>query len=106
MTIGTTRWYRVVGASRRTKEEALRSRRGRFHSDPVGEPTTYLGDSPETAWLEVSAHLGQARANPRAFRLLEVEVPDDISRGFKDFRQEGTRETHQSECAGQAREAT
>ena len=40
------------------------------------EPTTYIADRPETAWLEVGARFGQVRAEPDAFRLYRVLLPE------------------------------
>lgn len=79
-------WYRVVGSRRRTKREVLRSGRGRFHDDPEREPTTYLADSLETAWLEVSAHAGEARLDPRAFRASRVTLTGRVARRLVDLR--------------------
>lgn len=63
-----TAWYRIVGEGRRTPASALPARAGRFHLDPEGTPTSYLGDSLETVWKEaVAARAGLARPNPRAF---------------------------------------
>ena len=42
----------------------------------MAEPTTYIADSPETAWLEVGARFGQVRAEPDAFRLYKVLLPE------------------------------
>lgn len=42
----------------------------------MAEPTTYIADSPETAWLEVGARFGQVRADPDAFRLYRVLLPE------------------------------
>lgn len=61
------------GAPRKKRADVLRSLRGRFHEDPAREPTSYAGESLLTAWLEVGARLGHARANPavwKAWRLL------------------------------------
>lgn len=57
-----------------TRKEVLASRHGRFHDDPVAEPTTYVADSPETAWLEVNARFGRIAGNPEAFRLFRVTI--------------------------------
>jgi len=63
--VASDSWYRVVRKDRKTREEVLTSKWGRFHDN---EPTTYLADTLETAWREVTAALGAAPANPAAFR--------------------------------------
>lgn len=73
---GQTSWYRVVSSGRGTKREVLRSGGGRFDDDPDREPTSYLAHSLKTAWLEVSAHAGEARANMRAFRAWRIVLPE------------------------------
>jgi len=81
---GRTSWYRVVSSHRRTKREVLRSGGGCFHDDPDREPTSYLADSLQTAWLEVSAHAGEARANMRAFRAWRIVLPEGLARKLVD----------------------
>jgi RES domain-containing protein len=83
---GAAVWYRIVGAHRRSKGDVLRSWGGRFHDDPQGEPTTYLADSLETAWREVSAHAGEARLDMGAFRAWRVIVPAPVLRNMVDLR--------------------
>ncbi len=83
---GPASWYRVVGARRRTKREVLSSGGGRFHGDREREPTTYVADSLETAWLEVKAHAGAARLDMRAFRAWRVILPEEVSRQLVDLR--------------------
>lgn len=69
-----SRWYRVVIKSRTSREEVLPSRAGRFHEEMNTEPTTYVADTVETAWREVTAHLGSISANPAAFRLYRLSA--------------------------------
>ena len=94
MLTGERVWYRVVSARRATKREVLRSGRGRFHDDPEREPTTYLADSLETAWLEVKAHAGEARLDMRAFRAWRVMLPAKASRELVDLRVRGEQERY------------
>lgn len=82
---GASVWYRVVGSRRRTKREMLRSGGGRFHDDPEREPTTYLADSLETAWLEVKAHAGEARLDLRAFRAWRIALTGRVARRLVDL---------------------
>ena len=91
---GQTSWYRVVSSRRRTKREVLRSGGGRFHDDPDREPTSYLADSLKTAWLEVSAHAGEARANIRAFRAWRIVLPEGLARKLVDLRGEEQQQRH------------
>lgn len=91
---GRRSWYRVVGSLRRTKRQVLRSKGGRFHDDPDMEPTTYLGDSLETAWLEVKAHAGEARANIRAFRAWRVVLPAALAQKLVDLRHQDQQQRH------------
>lgn len=86
MGAGARVWYRVVGSRRRTKQEMLRSGGGRFHDDPEREPTTYLADSLETAWLEVKAHAGEARLDMRAFRAWRIALTGRVARRLVDLR--------------------
>lgn len=76
----------MVSAGRRTKREVLRSGAGRFHTDPAEEPTSYVADSVETAWLEVKAHAGEARLNVGAFRAWRVTLPERVTHGLVDLR--------------------
>lgn len=69
-----SRWFRLVIKSRTSRAEVLPSRTGRFHTEMDTEPTTYAGDTAETAWREVAAHLGSIPANPAAFRLYGVSA--------------------------------
>ncbi len=48
-----------------------RSASGRFHDADSGANTSYLTDSAETAWKEVTFRL---RAQPESYRMVEVEV--------------------------------
>ncbi|MBI4590556.1 MAG: RES family NAD+ phosphorylase [Candidatus Rokubacteria bacterium] len=64
----------------------MRSGGGRFHEDPESEPTTYLADSLQTAWLEVTAHAGEARVNMRAFAAWRVVIPKGVTERLVDFR--------------------
>ena len=66
-------WFRIV-SKRRTRRQVLPSQRGRFHDDPQAEPTSYVADSILTAWLEVTAHIGIAPANPEAFRAWQLDL--------------------------------
>lgn len=91
---GRRSWYRVVGSRRRAKREVLRSGGGRFHDDRDREPTTYLGDSLETAWLEVKAHAGEARANIRAFRAWRVVLPAALAQKLVDLRDQDQHRRH------------
>ncbi|MBI4729157.1 MAG: RES domain-containing protein [Acidobacteria bacterium] len=88
---GKGSWYRLTSAERRERREVLRSRRGRFHADPEGEPTSYLADTPGTAWAEISAYLGPY-ANPLAFRLWRIEIPEPVARRLVDLREERERD--------------
>ena len=94
MPTGERVWYRVVSARRATKRQVLRSGRGRFHDDPEREPTTYLADSLETAWLEVKAHAGEARLDMQAFRAWRVMLPAKVSRELVDLRVRGEQERY------------
>ncbi len=76
----------MVSAERRTKREVLRSGAGRFHTDPDEEPTSYVADRVETAWLEVKAHAGEARLNVRAFGAWRVTLPERVTHGLVDLR--------------------
>lgn len=67
-------WYRIVVKRRTTREEILRSQRGRFHDDPEAEPTSYLADSLTTAWREVTAGLGAVPGNLEAFHAWRVTL--------------------------------
>ncbi len=91
---GRTSWYRVVGSRRQTKREVLRSGGGRFHEDPDREPTSYLADSLQTAWLEVSAHAGEARANMRALRAWRIVLPEGLARKLVDLRSPDEQQRH------------
>jgi len=53
-----------------------------------------LGDSLETAWLEVKAHAGEARANIRAFRAWRVVLPAAPAREIVDLRDRDQRRRH------------
>jgi RES domain-containing protein len=66
-------WYRIVKRERRSRDEVLRSRGGRFQGEPEEEPMTYVADSLRTAWREVTAHLG-VPADPRAFQAWRVTL--------------------------------
>ncbi len=94
MGAGAVSWYRVVSSRRQTKREVLRSGGGRFHDDPEEEPTTYLADSLETAWLEVKAHAGEARPDMRAFRAWRITVPARVARRLVDLRAGDQQEHH------------
>lgn len=76
----------MVSLGRRTKDEVLRSGAGRFHADPGKEPTSYVADSLETAWLEVKAHAGEARLNVRAFHAWRVVFRQRADQGLVDLR--------------------
>jgi len=91
---GRRSWYRVVGSLRRTKRQVLGSKGGRFHNDPDREPTTYLGDSLETAWLEVKAHAGEARANIRAFRAWRIVLLAALAQKLVDLRDQAQQQRH------------
>ena len=91
---GQTSWYRVVSSRHRIKREVLRSGGGRFHDDPEREPTTYLADSLETAWLEVKAHAGEARANIRAFRAWRIVLREGLARKLVDLRSPDQQQRH------------
>lgn len=86
MGAGARVWYRVVGSRRRTKQGMLRSGGGRFHDDLEREPTTYLADSLETAWLEVKAHAGEARLDMRAFRAWRIALTGRVARRLVELR--------------------
>lgn len=86
MGAGGASWYRVVSSGRRTKRQVLRSRGDRFHDHPEREPTSYVAESIETAWLEVRAHAGEARLNMRTFHAWRVTLPDRVVRGLVDLR--------------------
>jgi RES domain-containing protein len=84
--MGETTWYRIVGRKRTARDDALPARSGRFHDDPRGEPTSYLGDSLLTVWKEAQvARAGAARLNPEAFRGWRLTLKDaalvDLRRG-------------------------
>ncbi len=68
-------WFRIVKRERATRDEVLQSRGGRFQGEPDEGPMTYVADSLQTAWREVTAHLG-VPANPRAFRAWRVTVAE------------------------------
>lgn len=47
------RWYRIVEAKAAAQADWLRSSdTGRFHRDPILEPTSYAAGALHTAWLE------------------------------------------------------
>lgn len=79
---------------RRTKDAVLRSGAGRFHADPGKEPTSYVADSLETAWLEIKAHAGEARVNVRAFHAWRVVLRQRPDQGFVDLRIHEERERY------------
>ena len=75
--MGETVWYRIVGRKRIARADVLPARSGRFHEDPVGEPTSYLGDCLLTVWREAqSARAGAAGLNPDAFAGWKVTIRD------------------------------
>lgn len=84
----------MVGVGRRTKDEVLRSGAGRFHADPGKEPTSYVAESLETAWLEVKAHAGEARVNVRAFHAWRVVLRGRANQGLVDLRLNEQRERY------------
>jgi hypothetical protein len=86
MGAGTVFWYRVVSSHRQTKREVLTSGRGRFHDDPENEPTSYVANSLDTAWLGVKAHAGEARLNTRGFQAWRIAIPDRVARKLVDLR--------------------
>jgi RES domain-containing protein len=59
--------YRLVRAEKSTWEEVMHSGSGRFHEED-DPPTTYLADSPTTAFKEVAARAG-VRLDPSGFSL-------------------------------------
>lgn len=88
--MGETAWYRIVGRKRRARDDALPARSGRFHDDPRGEPTSYLGDGLLTVWKEAQvARAGAARLNPEAFRGWRLTLKDAVwvdSRGVDGLK--------------------
>ena len=89
--MGETVWYRIVGRKRATREDVLPARLGRFHEDPVTQPTSYLGESLLTVWKEAqAARAGSARLNPEAFMGWKVTIRDAV---FVDFREAKERKT-------------
>lgn len=87
--MGEAEWFRIVGRRRLSREEMLPARTGRFHNDPVNRPTSYLGGSLTTVWLEAqAARAGVARPNPEAFAGWRVILKDA---NLVDLRDEGAR---------------
>lgn len=83
--MGETVWYRIVGTRRVTREDVLPARSGRFHDDPVNQPTSYMGESLLTVWKEAqAARAGNARPNPEVFFGWRVTLRDA---NLIDFRQ-------------------
>lgn len=80
--MASQRFYRIVGKNR-SGNEALTSSAGRFHDDS-SNPTSYVARTLETAWSEVSANLGPVRANPDAFRALEIIVDEPEFESLED----------------------
>ncbi len=72
-------FYRLVKKNRTKRIDVLTSRYGRFnYKNETGEeePMTYLADTIETAWSEISAHFGLIPSNPKAFRLYQAALKD------------------------------
>ncbi len=87
--MGETVWYRIVGRKRSTQEDVMPARSGRFHEDPTTLPTSYLGDSLKTVWMEAqAARAGAAKLNPEAFGGWRVVLRDAK---FVDLRREPVR---------------
>lgn len=83
-------WYRIAGKKRDTKEKALPSLKGRFHDDPGGEPTSYVGDSLLTVWKEtLSARAWLTHPNPEEYRGWRVTLKETK---LIDFRKREVRE--------------
>ena len=81
-------WYRIVGRKRLSRDDVLPARSGRFHEDPVNQPTSYMGDSLRTAWKEAqSARAGSARLNPDAFAGWRVVIRGAHLVDFRDVKQ-------------------
>ena len=53
-----------------------------------------MADSLETAWLEVKAHAGEARANRRAFRAWRIILPEGLARKLVNLRVQGQQQRH------------
>ncbi|GEM_PF-5044280 len=67
-------WWRIVIKDMKTRSEIIRSRRpGRFHDDPLAQPTCYGADSLETAWRETCARY-VVPLDPRGFRAYRIGV--------------------------------
>jgi hypothetical protein len=89
--MGETVWYRIVGRKRLTREDVLPARSGRFHEDPLRQPTSYLGESLLTVWKEAqTARAGTARLNPDAFIGWKVTIRDAHLVDFRDAKQRQT----------------
>jgi hypothetical protein len=87
--VGKRYWYRIVeGKAPSESDSLLCSDRGRFHRDPRSEPTSYAGDSVQTAWLEHTQ--GGDNQDLTSFRLLALECPATLC----DLRQSSQRKRH------------
>jgi RES domain-containing protein len=85
--MGETVWYRIVGRKRMRRDDVLPARSGRFHEDPVNQPTSYLGDSLRTVWKEgQAARAGSARVNPDAFAGWRVVIRDARLVDFREAK--------------------
>ncbi|HLC15471.1 MAG TPA: RES family NAD+ phosphorylase [Thermodesulfovibrionia bacterium] len=74
-------FYRLVKHNRVTRDDILKSRYGRFNyeiKNGTEEPMTYLADTIETAWQEISAHFGLIKPNPEVFKLYRITFKDLI----------------------------
>ncbi|MBI2681859.1 MAG: RES family NAD+ phosphorylase [Acidobacteriales bacterium] len=67
-------WFRIIAKKYDSHETALMSRSpGRFHSDPLHEPTSYAAASLWTAWCEIAARLA-VPPDPNAFVAYRVKL--------------------------------
>ena len=64
--------YRAVYEAYEADPVPSRSQTGGRYHHPA-EPTSYMGSTPETAWLEVKAHWP---AEPAAYRMVKLEISD------------------------------
>ncbi len=79
------KFYRAVYIEYEADPLPSRSASGRFHDERTGQQTTYLADTVETAWKEVTHRW---KADPHVYRMVEVAVKAKM---VLDFTREQTR---------------
>lgn len=66
-----TKLYRAVYKEHQTNPLPSHSKSGRFHTEATGKHTTYLAESADTAWKEVTYRW---KADPNSYCMVEVMV--------------------------------